>query len=88
MADLARGLLLEIEGRRFPVSSLADASAKVSAVIDRMGIGASQFRSPLLRDSAGEVVGYVSYNGRVFAGRPERWTGATAILHDPRAAGC
>lgn len=66
-------LSLEVGGKRYPVASLADASRKVEAARDASGIGGSQFPTPLLYDGAGKLIGYVSYNGRVWAGHPRDW---------------
>jgi len=66
-------LTMVIGRRRYPVASLADASAKFCAARDKAGTGASTTPTPMLYDDAGKLVGYVSYNGRVWAGHPRDW---------------
>lgn len=77
-------LSLDVCGRRYPVASLADASAMVRAAVDRADIGASSFPVPLVYDGAGRAVAHVSYNGRVWPGA--EWRDGDAPLYDPRGA--
>lgn len=76
--------VLEILGQRIAVRGWAEASNAVSVIRDRTGAGASEMgvEFPLLED--GEVVAYVSYNGKVWKGRPGDWPKAT-LLYDPFA---
>jgi hypothetical protein len=74
--------LVEILGRRFPVKNMEHASLLVSAVRDRSGAGASEMGAefPIYEDGA--VIGYVSYNGRVWKGRPGDF-GNAELVYDP-----
>lgn len=81
---VARTLTLASGQRRFPVASLEDAACKFCAVRDRIGEGGSKTPVPLLYDSTGALVGYISYNGRVWEGTPREWSGATRLLWDGR----
>jgi hypothetical protein len=77
-------MFLEIERKRFQIASYEEASRMFCAARDKMGEGASRTPSPKIVDERGEVVAYVSYNGRV-------WAGATYVpnavpLYDNRNA--
>ncbi len=74
-------IFIRLGARRFAVPSLAIASAKWVEVIDRMGVGASQTPVPVIETQAGSIIAHVTFNGRVFAGKPgsERY----AVLFDP-----
>jgi hypothetical protein len=74
--------LVEILGRRFPVADMMHASELVSAVRDRSGYGASEMGAefPVLEN--GRVVGYVSYNGKVWRGQPGAWPNVE-LVYDP-----
>jgi hypothetical protein len=76
--------LVEILGRRFPVSNMVDASRLVEAVRDRSGAGASEMGAefPILEN--GKVVAFVSYNGRVWKGQPGTWPEGE-LVYDPYA---
>jgi len=78
---LASALSLDVCGRRYPVATLADASAMVCAARDAAGIGASQLPVPVIYDGAGRAVAHVSYNGRVWPGAA--WREGDAPLYDP-----
>lgn len=77
--------VVEILGRRFPVQDIVEASRLVEAVRDRSGAGASEMGGefPIYED--GRMIGYVSYNGKVWRGDPERWREAQ-LMYDPYAA--
>lgn len=75
-------LTVRVAGRDYPVSSPREASQKVSAVIDQMGIGNSKYPGATLH-RGNEQIGYVAYNGRVFEGRSEEWKPGTRTLYDP-----
>jgi len=79
-------LTLEIRKRRYPVASLADASAMFCAARDKAGTGASRTPTPLIYDGAGEQIAYISYNGRVWAGSPRDWAPDRTPLYDNRTA--
>jgi hypothetical protein len=69
MTTLSRTMFLEIGHKRFQVASFED---------DKAGEGASNTPSPKIVDERGEVIGHVSYNGRIWAG-PAYATGAVPL---------
>lgn len=71
-------------GKRYPVSSYAEASAIFCAARDKFGEGASETPLPQISNARGEVVARISYNGRVWAGA-EYFAGAE-LLFCPAAA--
>lgn len=81
VAKDAGHMTVTIEGRRIPITSFLDASAKINRFRDVEGLGASGFS----RDDGdvhfgGEKVAQVSYNGRIWC---ERCKGE--IDADPRS---
>lgn len=73
---------IRIAGRAWPVLSLAEASAIYRAARDAYGEGVSSMpRADVLR--YGIHYGYISYNGRVWYGRPESWVPGAAPVYDP-----
>lgn len=83
-------LFLQIGRTRYEVASLKQASemfckARDAMVMNTVG-GASCVPSPTIVDENGKAIGYVAYNGRVFAGTRKKWTSATPILFDNQAA--
>jgi hypothetical protein len=66
----------------FPFTSHEEVSRAYSATIDRLGLGSSKAPACSLLDDNGAVAGYVSYNGRVWLGRPETWDSAVCV-YDP-----
>ena len=70
---LAAPVFVQIGRRRYEAASLADASRMFCAARDKSGHGASRTPTPLLYDRDGRLIGHVSYNGRVWAGRPQDW---------------
>ena len=64
-----------------PVSTMADAYA---LFLSRVGNrGASTMPTGWLINDAGEKVGHVSYNGRVWSGKPQDWTMGKKPLYCP-----
>jgi hypothetical protein len=79
------GLFITIGGRRYPINSLEDASRKWDQVRDAAGTGSSETPTPLIVNAAGETIGYISYNGRVWRGRPQDSLGGkNELLYDNR----
>ena len=64
----SKTMFLEIGRKRFQISSFEEASRLFCTARDKMGEGASRTPSPKIVDERGEVIGHVSYNGRVWAG--------------------
>ena len=86
MTDLAKQMFLKVGPRRYQVASFEQASQMFCIARDANGEGASNTPSPKIVDERGSVIGYVAYNGRVFAGTPQAWTSATPLLFDNRTA--
>jgi hypothetical protein len=64
----AKTMFLEIGRKRYQIASFEEASSMFCMARDRLGEGASKTPSPKIVDEYGAVIGYVSYNGRVWAG--------------------
>ena len=73
---------VRFEGRDYPVGSLREASEKWVAFRDRTCAGASELPIAYVVDRTGKLIGYIAYNGRIFAGHPEQWRTETRILYD------
>jgi hypothetical protein len=75
---------VEILGRRFPVTDMVQASSRVDSIRDQTGMGASEMGAQFpIRDGA-SIIGYVSYNGRVWAGHPkDSGTDRVHLVYDP-----
>jgi hypothetical protein len=67
----AKPLFLKVGRKLYEVASLKEASEKFCAARDASGEGASETPIPLIVHEDGTLVGYVSYNGRVWAGSPK-----------------
>jgi hypothetical protein len=76
-------MFLQIGRKRFQIASFEEASRMFCAARDKLGEGASRTPSPKIVDERGEVIGHVSYNGRVWAG--ETYVPDAAPLYDNRA---
>ena len=71
-------------GGRHRRGSLAYLSSQFCIWRDARNLGASDTPlPPVYQDSL--LVGYIAYNGRVFAGKPQQWTPVTPMLFDNRA---
>ena len=77
--------LFELGGKQTPVVSLEAASCLWEKVRDASGLGASHAPTPHILTAQGKHVGYVSYNGRIWAGWPCEWNVADKPLYDNRA---
>lgn len=75
---------VEVLGRSFPVSDMLDASKKVSYLRDTTGMGASEMGGQFPVRESDVVIGYVSYNGKVWKGSPESREKAQ-LMYDPYA---
>lgn len=73
--------------RQFPFTSYAHVSAAYRGTIDRLGIGGSETPPCLLIGANGSTVGYVSYNGRVWAGDPRNWISGKEPVYSPMREG-
>ncbi len=87
-SDEADRLYIEIdEDNPMPVDSFEDASKRFRAVIDKAGVGASEAMTPIIRDGNGKQIAYISYNGRVWRGKPgdDAYKDKAAnLLYDPQ----
>lgn len=85
MADLA---IREFHSFRigdavFPFTSCEEVSGAYRATIEHMGIGASETPPCRIMNERGREVGYVSYNGRVWACPAMLWDGSQRPVYDP-----
>lgn len=80
----AQTLYMQIGRKRYQITSFQEASEKFSAARERFGKGASKTPTPLLINQRGDVIGYVSYNGRVWSGMPSEWQSGQKPLFDNR----
>jgi hypothetical protein len=82
--EVAHDYTVEILGRRYPVVDMVRAAQIVESIRDQNGYGASQMGSQFPIRDAGLIIGYVSYNGRVWAGQPQdSGTGRVHLVYDP-----
>jgi hypothetical protein len=73
---------MEILGRKIRVANAEEASLVVSEIRDRSGSGASEMGSVFPIRENGLLIGYVSYNGKVWKGDPGDWKNAE-LIYDP-----
>ena len=81
------GLSISLGGKIYPVESLEDASRRFRAVIETAGSGGAETPTPFILDESGKRIGYLSYNGRIWAGRPEEWKPGDVPIYDSRVEG-
>jgi hypothetical protein len=74
---------VRIGARIFPFTTMAEVSAAYRATIQRLGIGGSETPSCEILNHRAEVVGYVSYNGRVWRGSEREWRCGDRPLYAP-----
>lgn len=74
---------VRIAGRLFPFTNYEQVSAAYSATIDAAGVGSSETPRCDILDPLGNVVAYVSYNGRVWQIGRDGFTNIEALLYDP-----
>jgi N12 class adenine-specific DNA methylase len=79
-------MYLDVEGRRFPVASIEEASRQFVAVRDQFGEGASNTPPVTIVDPDGNELYRVSYNGRVWPNLGRDWEPGDKPAFDPRAA--
>ena len=79
---MTKTMFLEIGRKRFQIASFEEASRMFCAARDKMGEGSSRTPSPKIVDERGDVIGHVSYNGRVWAGAS--YVAGTIPLYDNR----
>jgi len=71
IATTSPGLRVEFMGKSYPVESLADASRKWDQVRETGNFGASELEAfPLVYEGV-TLIGYIAYNGKIFAGHPD-----------------
>lgn len=75
-------LTLSFEGQEYPVESFEDASNKYRQVIEKTGVGSRELNEDPEILENGEVIAYVSYNGKVWP--DEVWTKESKPLYDPK----
>jgi hypothetical protein len=65
------------------VDSMAEASRRCRDYIEEHALGAGHWTGGRIRNEAGKMLAYVSYNGKVWAGEPGSWQPGDAPLYDP-----
>ena len=83
-AHLTEPLFIQVGRRRYQIASLRQASEMFERARDAMGLGASKIGPALSVRADGTTFGYVSYNGRVWAGAPGDWQPDRTPLYDNR----
>lgn len=81
---LSNDFTVEILGRRYAVTDMQRASQIVSTIRDQHNLGASQMGGQFPIRAGDVIVGYVSYNGKVWQGHPDNWEHNKCVL-DPYA---
>ncbi len=82
------GLMIELDGKRYPVDSLADAATKFAQARDRVFDGGGRsddVPTPKILDASGKQIAYISQNGRIWEGKAEDWNSQTKELPGPFA---
>ena len=79
-------LFVKAGRKQYPVDSLEDASLSYRGFIDAANLGSSEvpveYSAPLVVDADGKTIGYIAYNGNIFAGLPSDWRSGTMRLYD------
>jgi hypothetical protein len=78
--------LFELRGKQTPVVSLEAASRLWETIRDASGLDASHAPTPHILNAQGKHLGYVSYNGRIWAGWPCEWKAGDQPLYDNRTS--
>jgi hypothetical protein len=76
-------MYLQVEGRRFPVGSIEEASQKYQAVRDQFGEGGSNTPPVTIVDPAGRELYRISNNGRVWPNLGRDWEPGDKPVFDP-----
>lgn len=77
-------MFIQVGAGLYPISSFAQASQMFCIARDKVGTGVSDTPTPLIVGGDGEVIGHISYNGRVWPG--STWTAAAKPLYENGAA--
>jgi hypothetical protein len=75
---------LTVDGQKFTVGNYAEASRHYCAKREASGLGASQFGPATIQDGK-KPIAHISYNGKVWSGRPADWVSNKIPLFDPFA---
>ena len=65
--DFSGATRITVAGRVYPFRGVLEASLCYRQAIETLNLGASETPPCVIQDERGEQVGYVSYNGRVWA---------------------
>ena len=65
--DFSSAARISVAGRVYPFRGVSEASRCYREAIETLDLGASETPPCVIQDEHGEQVGYVSYNGRVWA---------------------
>lgn len=74
---------VRIGRRQFPFSTCEDVSRAYRSTIERLGLGGSKTPPCHILNGDGEIVGHVSYNGRVWLGDERSWVAGKRPIYAP-----
>jgi hypothetical protein len=80
-AAVTTELTIRIGRKAYAIPDLATASRMVCEARDKAGVGSREFKTPMIYEGERQV-GYVSYNGRVWAGDPRGWKSGDKPIFD------
>ena len=73
----------DIAGRVMRRDTLKEMSELYCAIRDVRYAGSSKFPRARVKDQSGKTVAFISYNGKVWRGSPEKFNDATDCLYSP-----
>lgn len=71
-----------INGKTFEATTFEQVSRAYRETIEMLGLGASETPRCLIT-KGGKVIAHVTYNGRVWPGKPSDWSATLRPLYDP-----
>lgn len=77
-------MILKFGRQEVRVKSLADASTVYSQARDAANLGASRWPTGRVSSDAGQTIGYVSYNGRIWSRPAGDWKPGDTPIYDNR----
>ncbi len=82
-------LFVWVGNKSYPVKSLEEASILYRGTVEQFERSTGwnkevprSYRNPLIKDADGNIIGYIAYNGNIFAGTPKNWTPQTPRIYD------
>lgn len=74
-------LTVSFKKKSAKVANIADAARVYAAARDKSGQGQRSWPTGIIADDAGVTVGYISYNGNVWANEPRDWKPGMDPMH-------